>query len=226
MIVEACKKKMSYKAVLFDLDGTLLNTLEDLCDAMNRVLSKKGFPTHKLNDYRYFAGNGAVAFVTRALPEQERNNHTISACLKAYKKEYSLNWNVKTKPYRGIPEMLNELTKRGIKMAILSNKPDKFTKQCVAELLPSWTFDIVLGQRDNVPHKPDPTGALEVIERLRIPAKDFLYLGDTDVDMQTAAAVKMFSVGVLWGFRSQEELKENGACALIKHPKEIQNFLD
>jgi len=216
---------MPYKAILFDLDGTLLNTLEDLGDAANRVLAARGFPTHKLDEYRYFIGDGTAMLITRALPEGQQNDDTIRACLKALLEDYGRNWKVKTRPYDGVTEMLDGLTARRIKMAVLSNKSHDFTKRCVADLLPNWTFDVVLGQRDTVPLKPDPAGALEVAERLNIPPANFLYLGDSAVDMKTAITAGMFPVGVLWGFRLAEELQENGAQALIERPSEVLNLL-
>jgi len=216
---------MTYKAILFDLDGTLLNTLDDLGDAANRVLAAKGFPTHTLDEYRYFIGDGTAMLITRALPEEQRSDDTIRACLEAFRQDYARNWKAKTRPYDGVTEMLDELAARGLKMAVLSNKSHEFTKRCVADLLPEWTFDVVLGQRDAVPLKPDPAGALEVAKRLNIPPPEFLYLGDSAVDMKTAIASGMFPVGVLWGFRPAQELEENGAQALIERPSEVLNLL-
>jgi phosphoglycolate phosphatase len=216
---------MPYKAILFDLDGTLLNTLEDLGNAVNRVLSKKGFPTHKLDAYRYFIGEGTTMLITRALPKEKLNDSTIRACQEAFLKDYGHNWNVKTRPYDGVTEMLDALTARRLKMAVLSNKPHVFTKRCVTDLLSTWAFAAVVGESDTVPQKPDPAGALKVAECLNIPPADFLYLGDSAIDMKTAIAAGMFPVGVLWGFRPMEELKENGAQALIERPLEILNLL-
>jgi len=216
---------MPYKAILFDVDGTLLNTLEDLSDAVNRVLAGKGFPTHKLEAYRYFIGDGSAMLITRALPEEKRNDDTIRSCIEMFIEDYGRNWNVRTKPYDGVTEMLDALMARGLKIAALSNKPHEFTKRCVSDLLPNWTFEVVLGYRDAVPLKPDPASALEVAKRLNIPPVDFLFLGDSAVDMKTAIAAGMYPVGVLWGYRSIEELQENGAQALIERPLEILNLL-
>ena len=216
---------MPYKAILFDVDGTLLNTLEDLSGAVNRVLAGKGFPTHKLEAYRYFIGDGSAMLITRALPEEKRNDDTIRSCIEMFIEDYGRNWNVRTKPYDGVTEMLDALMARGLKIAALSNKPHEFTKRCVNDFLPNWPFEVVLGYRDAVPLKPDPASALEVAKRLNIPPVDFLFLGDSAVDMKTAIAAGMYPVGVLWGFRPVEELQENGAQALIERPLEILNLL-
>ncbi|OPX36545.1 MAG: HAD family hydrolase [Desulfobacteraceae bacterium 4484_190.2] len=216
---------MQFRAVLFDLDGTLLNTLKDIGNAVNRVLAGKGFPVHELDAYRYFVGDGTAMLINRALPEEKRNDDVIRACITDFLEDYGKNWNVRTKPYEGIPEMLDALNDRGLKMAILSNKPHEFTKQCATELLSNWNFDVVIGQRNGVPPKPDPAGALEVAKLLNLPPADFLYIGDSGVDMKTAVASGMFPVGVLWGFRSMGELKDNGSLALVDRPSEILSLL-
>ncbi len=217
---------MTYKAVLFDLDGTLLDTIEDICDAANRALEQYGFPTHTMDTYRKFVGDGALNLIIRALPEDKRDDAFSRPCYDAFLEDYSQNWNVKTRPYEGIPELLDTLTSRGLKMAVLSNKPHKYTIKCMEGFLPDWNFDVILGQRDEVPKKPDPTGALEIAEQLNISPSDFLYLGDTETDLKTSIAAGMFPVGVLWGFRSAEELKESGAKVLIKSPLEALDLLD
>ncbi|MFO7554902.1 MAG: HAD family hydrolase [Desulfobacterales bacterium] len=216
---------MLFEAILFDLDGTLIDTLNDIGDAANRVLAKNGFPTHAISTYRRFVGDGARMLIKRALPEKHRNDKTIDACLKEYIEDYSCNYNVKSEPYFGIPSLLDTLKTKKLKLAILSNKPDAITKKCVSTILSKWDFDIVLGQRDSVPPKPNPEGAFEVAKKLSIPPSNILYLGDTAVDMKTAASAGMFPVGVLWGFRPLKELKENGACAVIDEPIEVLTLL-
>jgi phosphoglycolate phosphatase len=133
---------------------------------------------------------------------------------------------VNTKPYDGVEEMLDALVTHGLKLAILSNKPHELTKLCVSGLLPNWTFDVVLGQQEPIPRKPDPAGALKIAEELKIPPSGFLYLGDTATDMKTAIAAGMFPVGVLWGFRPAEELQQSGAQLLLKRPMDIMNLLN
>jgi len=216
---------MEYKAVLFDLDGTLIDTVDDIGDAANRVLSNRGLPTHSISTYRLFIGEGVRILFTRALPEESRNQDLINACLKEFIEDYRCNYNVKTKLYDGVPDLLHILKLRGLKLAILSNKPDPITKDCVAFFLSEWDFDVVLGQHDSIPRKPDPQGALEVAERLAIPPSNFIYLGDTAIDMKTAVSAGMFPVGVLWGFRSLEELKENGARVVIDEPMQLMDFI-
>jgi phosphoglycolate phosphatase len=215
-----------YNAVIFDLDGTLLNTLEDLANSLNRVLAQNGFPTHPTDAYRYFVGDGALELVNRALPEEKRVDTIVSQCLDAFRIDYRENWNIKTAPYEGVPEMLETLKTRKVKMAILSNKPHEHTIRCVTELLPQWDFSIVLGQRNGIPRKPDPIGAFEVAEHMNIAPSEFIYLGDTDIDMKTSVTAGMFPVGALWGFRTAEELQESGAQALISHPLEILPLLE
>jgi len=216
---------LKYKAVLFDLDGTLIDSVEDIGDAANRVLSNRNLPTHPVSTYRLFVGEGVKVLFTRALPAEKRNQDFIDTCLKEFIEDYRHNYNVKSKLYDGIPELLDTLKARSLKIAVLSNKPDSITKDCVASLLATWNFDVVFGQRDSVPRKPDPQGAFEVAEKLAIPPSDFLYLGDTAVDMKTAVAAGMFPVGVLWGFRPLSELAENGAKTIIDAPAQLLDLL-
>jgi len=217
---------MNPRAILFDLDGTLLDTVEDMGNALNRVLSAQGFPIHPIEAYRYFIGDGAVMLVTRALPEDRRDDETVRSCLKAYLGDYAQSWKVKTKPYDGIAEMLDALSARGLKLVVLSNKPHEFTRRSVLDLLPRWSFDVVIGQRDGVPLKPDPSAALEIAHTLGIPPTDFLYLGDGAGDMQTAVGAGMFPVGATWGYHTAEELQASGARVLIERPLEVLGLLD
>ena len=213
------------QAICFDLDGTLLDSLDDLADSMNAALREFGHPEHPTRDYRYFVGEGARLLVTCTLPEVHRDPETIETVFQRYQAIYRENWNRKTRPYRGIPELLDALQARGLSLTVLSNKPHAFTVACVQELLSAWDFDVILGQRDSVPRKPDPAGVFEIAEKLRLAPSDFLYLGDTAVDMQTATAAGCVTVGVLWGFRKAEELRENGAQHLITTPLDLLELL-
>jgi phosphoglycolate phosphatase len=211
-----------YKAVLFDLDGTLLNSLNDIGNALNRVLLEHNFPTHELNAYKYFIGDGARKLVERALPDNEKNmDETIQTCLEKFKRDYGKYWNVETNLYPNISKMLDQLSDLGIRLAILSNKPDEFTQKNVEKYLSKWTFDVVFGQQPSIPRKPDPAGALAIAEKMKIHTSDFLYLGDTAVDMITARKAGMHPVGALWGYRTFTELKANGAFICIKEPLEL-----
>jgi len=217
---------MRAKAVLFDLDGTLLDTLEDIANSVNSALVRYGLPTRSVDAYRYFIGDGVTMLISRALPDENRDSDIIAKCVKGFRQDYSRNWNVNTRPYEGVPELLDALAAKHIKMAVLSNKPDDFTKQCVSELLPNHDFEMILGQRDAIPIKPDPVGALQIADRLGITPSRFLYLGDSAIDMKTAVRAGMFPVGALWGFRPLEELQEHGAQAVIKHPMDLLGLLD
>ncbi len=216
---------MRFKAVLFDLDGTLLDTLDDLADAMNIVLGRLGFPQHDAQDYKYHVGDGVKELALRVLPGDQRDEQTVARCIRAMREEYGRRWNNKTRPYPGIAELLDALTERGVGKCVLSNKPDQTTKMVVARLLPKWRFDVVAGERPGIPRKPDPQAALSIAAQLRIPPGEFLYLGDTNTDMKTACAAGMYPVGALWGFRTEEELWGSGAKAVIAKPLDLLALL-
>ncbi|MEW6184350.1 MAG: HAD family hydrolase [Thermodesulfobacteriota bacterium] len=217
---------MKPAALIFDLDGTLLDTLDDLADSMNLVLKRFGFPGHPPEAYKYFVGDGMEVLVQRALPITHRDQATISRCFSAMREEYALRWKTKTKPYPGIPDLLDALSQKRWPLTILSNKPHDSSRMVVAELLPRWDFRLVLGARPSVPKKPDPAGALEIAEKLGVSPEGFVYLGDTGTDMLTATRAGMFPVGVLWGFRQAEELKENGAKILLEKPLDLLGYLE
>src|ERR1035437_39751 len=206
---------MSINAIIFDLDGTLLNTLGDITDSVNRILSDNGFPNHTEEKIRSFIGHGIKSLIYNSLPLDKRDNYFVQYYLDAFRKDYSNNYYKKTLPYNGIIEMLDELTKKSIVIAVLSNKPDSLAKNCINKLLPEWKFKIILGSNDSFPLKPDPAGALYISEKLNIPPAEFLFLGDSVVDIQTALSAGMFPVGALWGFQPTE-LIGCGAQALIK----------
>jgi phosphoglycolate phosphatase len=196
-------ERVSVRAVLFDLDGTLLDTLEDLADSANAVLGESGFPTHPVEAYRYFVGDGARVLMTRVLPAASRDEANITHCLRRFVAAYAERWNIKTHPY-----------------------PHDATVRCVRELLKGWEFDVVLGQQEGRPRKPAPEGALLIARELGVHPGDVLYLGDTATDMQTAIAAGMIPVGALWGFRTEDELVASGARMLVGSPVEILAILD
>ena len=216
---------MSYRAVIFDLDGTLLNTLDDIADSANVVLAEHGYPPHPADDYRFFIGGGVDILFEKALPQHARRAKTIGACAERFREVYKNGWDTKTQTYDGTGELLDGLVARGLELAVLSNKPHAFTKICVDRYLSQWPISLVLGQRNGIPAKPDPTGALEIAGELDIDPSAFLYLGDSATDMKTACAAGMFAVGALWGFRPEEEMREAGAQSLIAKPTDLLDLL-
>ena len=217
---------MNLRAVLFDLDGTLLDTLEDIGRSANEALREEGFPTHPIDAYRQFIGDGVAVLFQRALPPAAAADPGVVArCVSAFGRTYDAGWDVATRPYPGVGELLDALRARAIPTGVLSNKPDVFTRKCVERHLAAWPFGVVLGQREGVPRKPDPAGALEAAERLGVRPDEVLYLGDTSVDMATATRAGMFAVGAAWGFRSVDELREHGAAAIVSRPLEVLDLL-
>jgi len=192
---------------------------------MNHALEAMGFAPHPVDAYKYFVGDGVENEAKRALAGNHLDEETLAKCIKLARAEYARRWAEHTKPYPGIAELLDALTHRGVVMAILSNKPDDFTKLMVEKLLPGRQFEIVRGATDGVPIKPDPAAALAIAEQLNIQPIKFLYLGDTNTDMKTANNAGMFPVGALWGFRSADELVQNGAKAIADKPAELLKIL-
>lgn len=213
------------RAVLFDLDGTLLDTLEDLADSMNEVLRSLGHPTHPTDAYRRFVGDGVETLVERALPAPARSAEAIDRGRRAMIEVYGRHWNEKTRPYPGVDALLDGLFARGLQVAIFSNKPHAFTRLAVDAFLGRWPFEAVRGVGPDTPKKPDPTGALAIAEALGVPPAAWLYCGDTNTDMWTATAAGMKAVGVLWGFRPAEELVDAGASLLVDRPEAILELI-
>ncbi len=211
--------------MLFDLDGTLLDTLEDIGDSVNKALDDLGFPQHEMGEYRYFIGEGIVTLAARALPEKHGGPAMVEKLLVGIRAEYARRWADRTRPYEGVPEMLDALTVRGSGMAVLSNKPHDFTQLAVTTLLSKWRFEVVMGATPSRPKKPDPAGALETARRMNLTPSQFAYVGDSGIDMETASAAGMYGVGALWGFRPASELLASGAKELIEKPGELLKLL-
>ena len=215
----------AFKAVIFDLDGTLLDTLADIGNAANQVLADRGHPTHSLDAYRHFIGDGVATLFQRILPAGLPTPELVAECVADFAVSYGQKWNENTRLYPGIAELLDELTRRDVPISILSNKPHDFVGVCVSEFLSAWNFRPVLGQRDNIPRKPDPAGVFEVCQSLRVPADDCLYVGDSSVDMLTAKNSGAYAVGVAWGFRPVEELVEYGADQILEFPAQLLELI-
>lgn len=214
-------KTMEIRGVIFDLDGTLLDTLDDLANACNATLFHFGFPVHGVDAYRYFVGDGLLTLIQRIIPEPNRSHDQVAACMDVFRQIYAQGWDVQTRPYAGVLETIEGLRAQGLQLAVLSNKPDDFTRLCVDRYFMPGTFAFVHGQRENIPRKPDPFGAIEIASLMNLGPWQILYVGDTANDMQTGSRAGMFTVGVLWGFRERRELEISGADTIISHPSEI-----
>lgn len=213
-----------FQAAIFDLDGTLLNTIDDLADSLNEVLKAEGLPTHAPDDYRLMVGNGLETLVVRALPEGLRIPAHVRPILQRFVETYRNRQIAKTRPYPGIEAMLERLSAQGFRLAVLSNKAQANTRAVVEHFFPG-RFEMVLGMRPEVPPKPDPAGALEIVRGFGLEPQSFFYLGDSGVDMKTALAAGLFPVGVTWGFRSEDELTSAGAGCLISRPEDLFEIL-
>lgn len=212
---------MKYEAVIFDLDGTLVDSLEDIADSMNTVLAKRDYPVHKLESYRIFIGDGIQNLVYLALPEGNRDEATVQIIHKEMVEEYSNQCLVKTRPYDGILSMLDTVTSLELKMAILSNKAEPLTKFIANQLFAKWRFEEVMGGRPDFPRKPDPSAALEISRKMEVNPDKMMFIGDTSIDIHTAKRAGMLAIGVLWGYRDEKELITAGADYIIRHPSEL-----
>lgn len=213
------------KAIIFDLDGTLLDTLEDIATSGNFALSQLGFEPQAISDYRYFVGEGVRKLFENIFVASPQSEAVLDQAIAFFEQHYATQYQQNTKVYEGVSKMLTFLQKRGYMMAILSNKPDSFTKKCALKYLRQWDFKAVYGARESVPRKPDPQGALDIAEALHVRPEECYYVGDTMIDMKTAKSAGMHSIGVLWGFRDEEELRLHGAKHIVKDPNEIIKLL-
>ena len=212
---------MRFDGVIFDLDGTLVDTLEDLADAMNRVLGAEQAPVHSHATYKLLVGKGIRNLVGQALPAEKRSAATIAGCYERMIADYGQNCLVKTRRYDGAAALVSGLRAAGLKLAVFSNKSDELTRRIVESLFGADDFDVVMGARPGLPLKPDPMVALLISERLGVAPGRIVFLGDSGIDMLTATAAGMIAVGAAWGFRTKDELVENGASLVLDHPLEL-----
>lgn len=211
---------MLVRAALFDLDGTLVDSLADIAGAMNHALARQGLPIHPLSSYRHFVGEGVRQLVRKAAaPEACEDVH--EALLASYRAHYAEHLLDTTRPYPGVAEVLARLAGDGVRLGVLSNKADGYTRRLVEHFFPGVPFGAVYGERAGVPRKPDPTAALGLAAELGVAPAECAFIGDTPIDMDTARAAGMYAVAVSWGFRDAPELRAHGARALATTSEEL-----
>ncbi|MBR6708517.1 MAG: HAD family hydrolase [Clostridia bacterium] len=213
-----------YKAIIFDLDGTIADTLPAICEAVNLTLSKHGYPMQDISAVRTFIGNGARKLITRALPEQARSEEIIDRVLADYDAAYTETFLHTDETYPGMREAIAELRQKGCRIGVLSNKQDHLTRPLTHQLLPGLV-DVVFGQRSGFPIKPDPTIPLQVAAELGASPAETAFVGDSDVDILTGIAAGFTPIGVSWGYRSADLLRQTGAKAVADHPSDLPHLL-
>jgi len=214
------------RAVFFDLDGTLLNTIADLAASMNEVLTQLGCPVHHVDDYRYFVGDGVHMLVFRALPPSLRTEEGVRETVQAFREVYARRWKETTRPYPGIEDLLQALVQQEIPLGVVSNKPHEPTLKCVQTFFSQLSFTVIQGQIQGIPPKPDPAGLLSALEVCGADPEHSLYVGDSGVDVLAARRAGLLAVGAEWGFRTREELLEHGADYVVTHPLGILEIAD
>ena len=214
------------KLAIFDLDGTLLNTIDDLGHAANHALEKSGYPTHDIDSYRFYVGNGVGRLLERVLPPDHRTPEKVARLREIFQEYYDRHLWDHTRPYPGIEELLTELTARGVRLAVASNNDQSATSALVAHFFPRLPFDAVHGMRPDIPAKPDPSIVFNVLTDVPTPKADVIYIGDSGVDMETARRACVESVGVTWGFRPVSELRQFLAEHIITDPADLLPLID
>ena len=215
------------KALVFDLDGTVLNTLDDIGNACNMALQEHGYPIHPLKAYEQMVGNGFIVLMIRALPQGEYERlgeESFNELLIYAQHYYAEHMCERTEPYQGIVEALTSLTHKEVVLAVLSNKPEPMTQKLISHYFPKINFAQVLGGRKDLPLKPDPTRVLTMLKELNCDPSQSMFIGDSNVDMETAKAANMIPIGVAWGFRGAKELTKYGAAKLLEDPLEIADL--
>ncbi|TLD69960.1 HAD family hydrolase [Phragmitibacter flavus] len=214
---------MPLSTFIFDLDGTLLDSIADLADAINRMLAEHHYPTQPMEVFPLYIGDGVRALVERALPPEALARGELDARVADYQRHYADTWNLQSKPYEGMLDALHQMHAQGHAIGVLSNKPQAFTTLCCDHFFPGIPFFEVRGARDDVPRKPDPAAALDMLASLGVAPEDAAYIGDSGIDMEMATRAAMIPIGVRWGFRDEAELLANGAKILIDHPRDLLN---
>lgn len=210
-----------YKAVIFDLDGTLLDTITDISDSVNAVLKSMNYHTFSIDEYKYFVGKGVDELISKVISKGELDPELFFEIKSGYLEEYAVRKANKTKPYPGIVKLLKKLKEHNVLICVLSNKPHYQTTEVVQRYFGDIDFDFVMGKKPEYPIKPNPASVNHLIQALQVPKEEILYVGDTSTDMETASNAGLTSVGVLWGFREQNELEQSGAKYIVKNTAEL-----
>lgn len=217
---------MNQQLVIFDLDGTLLDTLADLCNSCNYILEKHHYPTHPLYAYRYFVGDGMMKLIERVLPENERTSENIELIYNEFITHYQIHKQDLTKPFDGIVELLDTLQERGYRIAVASNKAHAAMSELMRHYFPEIKFAAVLGKRNGVPTKPAPDIVFDILKMSGCVPENAWYVGDTATDMMTAANAGLRKVGVLWGYRERMELENANADFIIQQPMDLLKIIE
>ncbi len=217
---------MKYSVIIFDLDGTLIDSLEDIANSANNILSLHGFPLHPVNQYKQYIGDGVFKLVERILPADKREKAFIEKFMKAFREDYHKNCDITSTPFNGIMQLLYGLKNKGLRLAVLSNKPDELTRRCIDKMLPVECFDIIRGHLDSRPRKPNPETALEIIKQMGVQPSETVFVGDMDIDIHTALNAGFLPVGVTWGMRTKQQLTDCGAKIIIDNPEELYDIIE
>jgi phosphoglycolate phosphatase len=218
--------RKKYRCVIFDLDGTLVNTIADIAASMNHALQKLGYPLHSEDEYLKLVGNGLRNLAYKALPEDARDDETVERAYTedvAYYREHPADYS---KVYPGVRELTAYLNEKRVKLAVLSNKAEAISQEIIGKLFPLETFDIVQGERSGVPRKPDPASTWDILAELDVANKDAIFLGDSEVDIQTAHNAECADVGASWGFRGRVALEKAGADRIIDEPFDLLDIME
>ena len=213
------------KAIFFDLDGTLADSLKDLADATNYAIGTFGYPAREVEQYKYYAGDGMPKMIERALPDIPDKPQAVQAVLPVFLKYYGEHYCDNTLPYRGAVELIDALRLRGLKVAVVTNKAQEMADKVVSKLYGN-RFDLILGKREGIPAKPDPTAALIAMDMLGVKPEECVFVGDSKMDVMTGVNSGAYPVGVLWGFRERSELTDGGAKSIISAPEELLDIID